>query len=446
MGAIASFWVQRDGTFLFTRYHNPAPEQHVWSLHRADSGGALDPRFKEPRFDGYIDFVTSQSDGKILVTGPFSQINNAARGGLVRFVADGTLDPAFPVNSYKGVFVRNNDKIITEHDGTLIQLHSSGERDSSFLGSGLGFSIRNAPSNVYGYFSADGGPSLSSMVEQFDGRLLVSQYVVMGGDVWYNSRARPLRLTADGQRDGSFLPNQAENWGRRGNNGRFALTDTGDFFYRGNFYTIDGFPRAGLARFLNQPARPDFRALSGFEWFPSESFARVRIVRTGPSVEPASVQYHTADGSARAGMDYEARAGSLEFKPLEVCKTVAIPLLLGNATERRSFQLVITNASAGYASTPPVQISMLPELRLKAQNGPTGRSILVAGTEVGRRYDLLVSTNVTGFWYPTANVAGGTPLVLRGADLEYGGLESSITKFYRLRYTDRFPEELLPPE
>lgn len=457
LGAIASFWVQRDGTLLFTRYHNPAPEQHVYSLHRADTGGALDVGFKEPRFNGHIEFVTSQPDGRILVTGEFSQINNAPHGGLVRFLADGTLDPTFPVNGYKGVFVRNGGKIITEHEGRLIQLDSSGDRDWLFIGLTTGFLIQSERNVVYPWLSnvsgtsfwgAEGWLSLPSMVEQSDGRLLVLAYLGIGGDGWGSLGWQAQRLTADGSFDESF----PRILGLRGpaqfvrGDGRFAMTRNGEVLFSGMFSTVHGFPRAGMARFLNQPARPDFRALSGFEWFPSESFACVRLVRTGPSVEPASVQYLTADGSARAGVDYVTRAGSLEFKPLEVSKTVAIPLLLGNATERLTFQLVITNASAGYASTPPVQISILPELRLKAQTGPAGRSILVTGTEMGRRYDLLVSTSVTGLWYPTASVAGGTPLVLSGSNLEHGGVESSITKFYRLRYADRFPEELLPPE
>src|SRR5262249_12957406 len=42
------------------------------------------------------------------------------------------------------------------------------------------------------------------------------------------------------------------------------------------------------------------------------------------SGQPVSVQYGTADGTARAGEDYEAASGTLVFAPGETTKTITI--------------------------------------------------------------------------------------------------------------------------
>ncbi|HEX4870851.1 MAG TPA: Ig-like domain-containing protein [Nevskiaceae bacterium] len=59
---------------------------------------------------------------------------------------------------------------------------------------------------------------------------------------------------------------------------------------------------------------------------------------------PVSVRYQTADGSARAGLDYEAASGTLTFAPGETRKSVVVSTRLRSGTQpTRSFQLLLSD-------------------------------------------------------------------------------------------------------
>jgi hypothetical protein len=49
-------------------------------------------------------------------------------------------------------------------------------------------------------------------------------------------------------------------------------------------------------------------------------------MRTGETAHEAEVDYATVEGSAKAGIEYEARSGRLHFAPLETSKSISIPL------------------------------------------------------------------------------------------------------------------------
>ena len=55
---------------------------------------------------------------------------------------------------------------------------------------------------------------------------------------------------------------------------------------------------------------------------------------SAPSSRPVSVSYRTEDGTAKAGKDYRAVAGVLEFVPGAVAATIAVPLLRGDLDRR----------------------------------------------------------------------------------------------------------------
>jgi len=68
-----------------------------------------------------------------------------------------------------------------------------------------------------------------------------------------------------------------------------------------------------------------------------------------------TVDYATADGTARADEDYSGATGTLTFAPGQIVKPVSIPLLSDRIAEKKeSFTLVFSNASA--ASGPPVTL------------------------------------------------------------------------------------------
>ncbi|MCY4001183.1 MAG: hypothetical protein OXF84_10315, partial [Bacteroidetes bacterium] len=59
----------------------------------------------------------------------------------------------------------------------------------------------------------------------------------------------------------------------------------------------------------------------------SDGMIRFRVHMSVPSSEPVSVSYHTRDGTAKAGEDYHADAGVIEFVPGVVESTIDIVLL-----------------------------------------------------------------------------------------------------------------------
>ncbi|MCP5250377.1 MAG: DUF4347 domain-containing protein [Burkholderiales bacterium] len=66
-----------------------------------------------------------------------------------------------------------------------------------------------------------------------------------------------------------------------------------------------------------------------------------------PSLDSITLNYTTADGSALAGQDYQALAGSLTFAPGETLKSVAVPLIGDTVAEANEFfNLVFTPTSA----------------------------------------------------------------------------------------------------
>jgi cellulase/cellobiase CelA1 len=61
-----------------------------------------------------------------------------------------------------------------------------------------------------------------------------------------------------------------------------------------------------------------------------------------PATEEATVQYHTQDGTATSGQDYQPVSGELVFQPGEVTKTISVPIVGDDAVEpSEAFQVVL---------------------------------------------------------------------------------------------------------
>jgi hypothetical protein len=85
--------------------------------------------------------------------------------------------------------------------------------------------------------------------------------------------------------------------------------------------------------FLLSPSpRVQFSA-TAFTALESDGAAHVQIVRTGSDESPASVDFATSDGTARAGSDYTPVSGTVLFGVGERLKTVDIPLVNDNVIE-----------------------------------------------------------------------------------------------------------------
>ena len=99
-GGIGQFVVQPDGRILvsgsFTTYHGVARPRLV----RLESNGNVDLSFNAGLTNGeQIRALALRPDGRILCSGTFASVQGLPRPGLVQFLANGTVDPAFTVGT-----------------------------------------------------------------------------------------------------------------------------------------------------------------------------------------------------------------------------------------------------------------------------------------------------------------------------------------------------------
>ena len=102
------------------------------------------------------------------------------------------------------------------------------------------------------------------------------------------------------------------------------------------------------------PASPPVLAVSDASALESAGSIPAVVSLAPSSTNSVTVQYATADGTAKAGSDYTSVSGTLTFAPGQTSKTVAIPVTNNTANDgNRSFTFVIskpTNATISDAS------------------------------------------------------------------------------------------------
>jgi uncharacterized delta-60 repeat protein len=97
--------VQTDGKILIGGRFDAFNGTTAKSIARLNSNGTFDSSFMEnagSAFNGDVESLSIQQDGKIIVGGTFSTFNQTSVNGLIRLNSDGTLDPSFSVTG--GVF------------------------------------------------------------------------------------------------------------------------------------------------------------------------------------------------------------------------------------------------------------------------------------------------------------------------------------------------------
>lgn len=117
------------------------------------------------------------------------------------------------------------------------------------------------------------------------------------------------------------------------------------------------------------------RALTGFVWESdspiayrsrvlvrnTEELAEIKVKRLGSTLNAASIDYRTINGTARAGGHFVASIGTIRFVPFETRKIVRIPLLRGAPESGKIYFLVeLFNASTPASLAPPIQVEIEP--------------------------------------------------------------------------------------
>jgi CSLREA domain-containing protein len=73
-----------------------------------------------------------------------------------------------------------------------------------------------------------------------------------------------------------------------------------------------------------------------------------QVIRSGKTNTTESVTFATVDGTARAGVNYQAASGTLIFKPGEEQKFISVPILDdGQVADPGAFQVVLSNPTGG---------------------------------------------------------------------------------------------------
>jgi uncharacterized delta-60 repeat protein len=130
---------------------------------------------------------------------------------------------------------------------------------------------------------------------------------------------------------------------------------------------VNGWPVGNLVRLRLAPEPPgSFRfEAPAFAVAESAGEAVVVVRRLGVSSNAVSVSYHTADGTARAGRDYQPVNGTLDFGPLVTMKTFVVPVIDNAAPEAdRTVLLTLSQPTAGFSIWPrPAELRILDDER-----------------------------------------------------------------------------------
>ncbi len=215
------------------------------SVARLNPDGSLDTGFDQDA-NGRVNDISLQPDGKVLIGGVFTALGGVPRNNVARLNPDGSLDTGFNPDANGGV-----SDISLQPDGTLL------------IG-GWFSTVGDTPRNRIARLTADGtldtgfnspaiGGSVYALVVEPDGTVLIGgDFTTVGGA----PRTNMARLNANGSLaagfDASAIATQSDGQMLISGIGTLvfdiALQPGGKVLIGGNFTTVGGTPRRGVAR------------------------------------------------------------------------------------------------------------------------------------------------------------------------------------------------------
>ena len=198
-GTVRKIFLQSDGKILISGFFS---EPNGFNFARLNSDGSRDATFNSVQIVGIVNSVAFQPDGKIIIGGNFS-LSSTLRRSLLRLNNDGTLDGTFNTNIAWTTFRTSNVRdVLLLPDGKilvggmfyrvndidrfgLVRLNSDGSLDTTF------------PNQL----SVD--KIVFKLARQPDGKILVAGDFDMIQGI---ERRKIARLNADGTVDASFIP------------------------------------------------------------------------------------------------------------------------------------------------------------------------------------------------------------------------------------------------
>ncbi len=263
--AVFSLALQADGQILLGGLFNNVGGAARSGIARLNANGSLDSSFAPGTgADDQVAVIVQQADGRILLGGIFTSFDGTARGRLARLSTSGALEIAFSPG------VGTNDSVLAiavQDDGRVLL----GGDFTSFNGIARNRMTRLNPNGGLDVgFNAGSGANavVRAIAVQADGRVLLGgEFTSINGTV----RTRVARLNISGSLDTTFDP------GSGANDDVFALAiqPDGRVLVGGGFDSFNGSARDGIAR-LNADGSLD----SGF------SVSSVGNVISGIAVQP----------------------------------------------------------------------------------------------------------------------------------------------------------------
>lgn len=285
-----------------------------YQLFRLNPGGSSDETLTE-RFlclpGSRLGAIVGQEDGKLLISGNFLQVRGAARRGLARLNADGSLDASFdpghilwpepPEEGLDAILVQPDGRILiagccfqtgNRPAHSLARLHPDGTMDENFM------------NNVVATGRAD--RRIRALALDPQGRILA------GGE------AALVRFLPDGKWDPAFDSSSSLD-----NISVQSLAVQPDGKVLAGSHRLND--QSAIARLLeeNPTIGVEFRSS---EQRHNEALEGATLVvdRKGDLDVTVTVEYSVVGGTATAGVDYQLPAGQLVFQPRETSKMISI--------------------------------------------------------------------------------------------------------------------------
>ncbi|WP_128396964.1 T9SS type A sorting domain-containing protein [Botryobacter ruber] len=304
-GNVLAIMLQPDGKIVvggsFSEYDGVMRNR----IARLNSNGSLDASFKHLYgFDGDVISFALQPDGKIVAGGAYGYYNGIRRRSIVRLNTDGTLDSSFnPGTGFNGkvqsVAVQPDGKIVV--GGYFRSYNDIGRENIARL---------NANGTLDYSFEPSTNDEVRSIVLQSDGKIVMAGNFFGANGEW---RLKIARLNADGYLDTSFNPGEGFN----GVVNSIVLQPDGKIVAGGWFTTYKQTSRRRIARLFGDEgtslsAGRELQAGTEVLVYPNPSQGDVQLVFSGAEALVGAVKLVLHDATGRQVLSREVTAAEAQ--------------------------------------------------------------------------------------------------------------------------------------
>jgi uncharacterized delta-60 repeat protein len=242
--SVLSIAIQSDGKLVIGGTFFTFNGITVNRIVRLNADGTRDTSFTTntgTAFDGQVESIAIQSDGKLVIVGFFSTFNGATVNSIARLNSDGTRDTVFTTNTGTA-FNSQVFSVAIQSDGKIIcgTSFNFGSFTSQFNGVVINYIVRlNSNGTRDTTFTTNTGSAFNSPVRclaiQSDGKLMIGgQFTTFNGVTVNNI----VRLNADGTRDSTFTTNTGTAFDSSAFS--IAVQSDGKIVIGGQFTTFNG--------------------------------------------------------------------------------------------------------------------------------------------------------------------------------------------------------------